>query len=80
MPAEPSCPDPGTWREEAGSCYAFNRQGASFADARRQCWALSPDGYQATLPIITSAEQDAALLSELPGSRLAELVPNETCS
>ena len=62
--AEPSCPDPNRWRQEGGSCYAFNHQEASFAESRRQCLSLSTHEFRVTLPVIKSAEEDAALLSE----------------
>ncbi|KAF0307817.1 Macrophage mannose receptor 1 [Amphibalanus amphitrite] len=65
--AEPSCPDPTRWREEGGSCYAFNHQEASFAESRRQCLSLSTAEFRVTLPVIKDAEEDAALLRLVNG-------------
>ena len=67
--AQPSCPNPNQWREEGGTCYAFNNQEASFSAARRECQTLSTAGFRVTLPVVTSAEEDAALTSRFPGGR-----------
>ena len=66
--ARSSCPDSGQWLEEGGSCYAFNSREAVW-DARERCRALSSSRFRVELPIVTSAEEDAALMSKFPGGR-----------
>ncbi|XP_037077113.1 C-type mannose receptor 2-like [Pollicipes pollicipes] len=63
--AEPTCPDPTNWREEAGSCYAFHRDGQNYLKARVACARMAGSDFGVRLPVVENALEDAALQTPL---------------